>query len=207
MLEAIRAFGDRLADRWRPFGEYAGKRLGVFKVIAEKRLEYLIFIGSNIFFGALGLWAPPLLAWVYGSSDPKTEYANALAGGTGYTFALACVATALTYLIKEYRRNEESDFKDIKITGALFATFLMVLMAILFGGQIKGTSASISAGLHPHATLFQNLLTFLSVVVASYLFCLEQIDEFPDIFTDLKDRSRPKLRKAMDTVSDPEYKV
>jgi hypothetical protein len=189
-----------------PTGAWLAKYLKVYRVIGETKLEFLVFLGLNLFFGGLGLWLPPFLALI-DSSNASDRYSKALDEGAGYIFALSFVTVAGTYLIKEYRFNQRSDFKDLKVMGGLLSLALLFFMGLVLTNQISsqilGSTKALTFGSH----MLQSALTALGVVAASYLFCLEQIDQYPDVGADVKDRTRRQFRKAMDSASDPELRL
>ena len=101
-------------------GAWAAKYLKVYRILLAKRAESLVFLGLTICVGALGLWAPPLIASV-NAHDSTKEFVKALEVGAGYMFALSTVATAMTFFAKEYLADHHSDFKEIKTVGAVVA--------------------------------------------------------------------------------------
>lgn len=58
------------------------KYLRVYRVLVERKAESFLFFFLMIIVGALGLWAPPLLAWV-NAADPAEQFIKALEVGHG----------------------------------------------------------------------------------------------------------------------------
>jgi hypothetical protein len=82
-----------------------------------------------------------------------------------------------------------------------------LLMMLLLGIQI--TVGVLQPSKSPTVTslTLQSLLTFGGFLVALYLFCLEQIDDFPDLGVDIKDRSKAALRRAINDAQDPDLRL
>lgn len=182
------------------------KYLRVYRVLLERPAESFVFLGLTLGVGAFALWAPPLIAWVY-SLDILREFVKALEIGAGYMFALITVATALTFVAKEYLADRPSEFKELKIIGAVIAGCLILLLALLLGIQITAGILQPTRNLPITSLTIQTVLTVIGFLVALYLFCLEQIDDFPDLGVDVKDRSKAVLRKAINAAKDPDLRL
>ncbi|SRR6266404_3071544 len=194
---------DLIARALQLLGAWAAKYLQVYRILFAKRAESLVFLGLTIFVGALGLWAPPLIASV-NAHDSTKEFVKALEVGAGYMFALSTVATAMTFFAKEYLADHHSDFKEIKTVGAVVAGCLILVMMVLLAIQIMAGILDSSKPPTVASLVLQSLLTIAAFMVALYLFCLEQIDECPDLGVDLKDRSKAALRRKIDDAQDPD---
>lgn len=182
------------------------KYLRVYRIVLLKPAEALVFASLTLLVGALGLWLPPVIAWKY-EHPPGPEFVKALAEGAGYLFGLSTVATAMTFLVKEYLGSRESDFKIVKITGGVVAGSLVLIMSLFLGTQITAHLLAPTKDAAESIFGLQTLLTGLAFLVALYLFCLEQIDEYPEEAAQLKDRKKETLQRAIQDAQDPDLKV
>ena len=177
-----------------------GDVLGVFRVIREESVNFLIFVIVNLFFGGMALWLPPLLAAQHQTEGAAHQFGHVLEIGHGYLFALALLAAACSYMVREYRENTKSEFKDLKLSATSIAFALMLLMAVCLGILIwagfphKETGETINGS----ALAFEFVLALLAILMSAFLFCLERIDEHPDIGKGLKDKRTRLLKAAMD---------
>ena len=175
----------------------------VYRVISVQKQAFWLFLVVNVFIGGLGLWLPPVLATQDSRASSTMEFIKALQNGNGYLFALAILTTSAAYLALEYLDEKKTDFRQIKLLAGIFVLVLVMLMAILLGASInRGFSSTLMSGnesiTYTIPLLTEGVCTLLSVFAASFLFCLEQIDEYPEYGKGLKDRQTTKLIKAID---------
>jgi len=173
--------------------------LGVYRVIREEPLNFWMFVAVNFIFGGMAIWLPPAVATHHPTATAGHELLNAIDLGHGYLFALPLLAAAFSYMVREYRENTLTEFKDLKLYATSFAFILMVIMAILLTViTYRGFTPPQSKILVCDPRLItQVLLTTLALFTAAYLFCLERLDEYPEFGKGLKDKQTKKIQDEM----------
>lgn len=185
-----------------------GSVLEIFRVIREERLAFWIFLGVNLGFGGMAIWLPPVVATQHPSANPLHELLTALEQGHGYIFGLALLAAAASYWLRDYLDNKETDFKVLKLSATLLSFVIMVLMALFLGIMIyQGfISQNCLGNCEAKTTIWsplitQILFTVFALVMATYLFCLERLDNHPDVGKGLKDKTTKRIAAGMDDTS------
>lgn len=179
---------------------------GVFRVVREELTYFFLFLFLNLFFGALGLWLPPMLAAIDLHASPLTEFVKAIRAGNGYLFGLPLLAAGSMYLFREYRESKSSEFKNIKLMAFIFTLALMMLMALSLAPCVISQFDVLDSTQPPQVRPpignfgigFQILLTIVGLTVAVFTFCLELIDDYQEYGKGLKDKTRKKLEKEME---------
>jgi len=178
--------------------------LGVFRVINEEKLFFWLFVGVNLFFGAMALWLPPVIATLHPIASPLVELLKAFDQGNGYLFGLALLAAAVSFWMRQYIDNNDSEFKTLKLASTSFSFLIMFLMAIFltatiysgFSSEIDDSKVAYSC-IHWGALITQILFTIFAAITATYLFCLERLDKFPEYGIALKDKTERKIQNGM----------
>jgi hypothetical protein len=173
--------------------------IGIFRVIQQEPLNFWIFVAVNLFFGGMAIWLPPGVATHHPTATASHELLIAFSLGHGYLFALALLAAASSYMVREYREKMETDFKDLKLYATSFSFILMVIMAILlalitYRGFAPPESKILAWDL---PLITQVVLAILALFTAAYLFCLERLDDYPEFGKGLKDKVSRKIRSEM----------
>jgi len=76
--------------------------LSLRMVIDEKRAHIFVFLLVNIFFGAMGFWAPLVQPLVEDNGGFVRKLVEVLATGGAYTFSVAYMAASASYILFEY---------------------------------------------------------------------------------------------------------
>ena len=174
--------------------------LGIYRVIREEPLNFWMFVAVNLFLGGIAIGLPPAIATHHPTATASHELLVAIDLGHGYLFALALLAATSAYMVREYRENTETEFKDLKLYATSFSFILMVIMAILLSVMTYRSFTSPESRIlswNPRL-ITQVLLTILALLTAAYLFCLERLDDYPDYGKGLKDRQAKKIRDGME---------
>jgi TRAP-type C4-dicarboxylate transport system permease large subunit len=177
--------------------------LGVFRVIQEEPLNFLMFLAVNLLFGGMAIWLPPAIATHHPVATASHELLVAIGLGHGYFFALALLAAAFSYMVREYRDNTKTEFKDLKLYATTISLILMFVMAVLLTAMTYGGFAPTDRKelvWHPKLML-QVFLTLCALLMSAFLFCLERIDVYPEYGKGLRDRTAKKLRAEMEEQS------
>ena len=174
--------------------------LGIYRVIREEPLNFWMFLSVNQFFGGMAIWLPPAIATHHPVATASHELLAAIELGNGYLFALSLLAAASSYMVREYRNNTNTDFKDLKLYATSGSFILMVIMAILLTTMtFSSFTPPQNKVLNRHPQLIlQVLLTILAILTAAYLFCLERLDNYPEIGRGLKDKITKNIREEME---------
>jgi len=187
----------------RTFREKISTVIKVFHVITEEAPAFWIFLGVNLFFGGAALWLPSFVATQHPTAVPFSELIKAFEQGNGYLFGLALLAAASSYWMREYLEEKKTDFKRLKFfaTGASFLIMILIwgLLALMIYKGFAPPTAETNVALGPLVT--QIVFTVIALVMATYLFCLERIDNYPEFGKNLKDKVTEKNINQMDEPS------
>lgn len=169
-------------------------RLLIGAFIRSQWAHFFLFVVVNIFVGSLGVWMPVLLAGVRHEVDYIPSVMRQLEAGGPYTFAVAYLAAAASFVVSEYLSGASTGGRKLKTVFALFAFVLVILCTLLSASQASGgqqiespsasTEASAPGGPHGSSGLdwgavdpagrLQLQLTGLAVLVGLILFILAQ---------------------------------
>ncbi len=176
-----------------------GSVLGVFRVIREEWLSFWIFVAINLVFGGMAVWLPPVIASQHPTATPAHELRTAMELGHAYLFALALLAAAVSYMVREYRQNAKTEFKDLKLYATFCSLFLMFLMGVLLASMISGgmSSPRVPKEVFWTPLITESMLAALALLMAAFLFCLEHLDDYPDYGKGLKDKAAKTIKSGM----------
>lgn len=163
-----------------------------FIVVGTNKLRFAAFLLVNCFFGSFGILAP--LAVSGYTTGPAQGFWKIFNDGNGFTFAIALLATASSFLISDAISAKKTGFKSFRIGAALTATFWLVCLcvwaAIHFSIPIEQKSFPCSS-----AAILQITATLGTVGFAIWLFCVDRMDDHEDaeVFDSFRDRNKKKL--------------
>lgn len=135
------------------------------KALETKKAHIFWFFLINVFFGAMGVWAPliqPLLA-ANGTVLPK--FIEVLESGGAYTFAVAYLAATAGYIVFEYLDEKEQNFKTAKAVTGGTALVLVVIFGIITATQLAIPSAAPTVKEFGGRELFQTIATIVAVFI------------------------------------------
>lgn len=131
----------------------------------NKKAHIFWFFLINVFFGAMGVWAPliqPLLA-PNGMALPK--FIDVLESGGAYTFAVAYLAATAGYIVFEYLDEKEQNFKTAKAVTGGIALVLVVIFGIITATQLAIPSTLQSAKEFGGREWLQTVATIAAVFI------------------------------------------
>lgn len=144
-----------------------------FQVVKYEKL-YLIWVGAIVFFGLINVWGGLLLTGV-------STFFSAIEDGTGYTFAISiCIPQVAETLIKFIvdRRNA----RPLHLVTYKLAPIFLNIIFVFF-------AAFLWSGIYKDNTLIQILIVIISIILAFYSFCVNQMEQHPtlvELFDDKK---------------------
>ena len=110
--------------------------------IKAKWLHFIVFFAINVVIGSLGVWLAVVIA---ASNDQKTafeELIKSFDSGGPYTFAVAYLAAATAYLVKEYQEKIDTDFRMYKTFFGVLAVLLIIICSVLAAAQSQNSESS-----------------------------------------------------------------
>jgi len=174
---------------------------GVFRVVSEEWLDFFVFCFANLFFGAMALWVPPVIAAMNDGVSLGCEFTEALRRGHGYFYALAILSASFPYWLREFKSAKETAFFSLKLGTGIFSGLIIVVCALF-------VSVLVNNGMHHADTqaatmrtwplYAEMLLTIVAFALTAYLFCLEHIDKYPEYGKALRDREVKRIVHEMD---------
>lgn len=116
--------------------------LEIKQFIKAKWLHVTVFFAINVVIGSLGVWLAVVIA---ASNDQKTafdELIKSFDSGGPYTFAVAYLAAATAYLVKEYQEKIDTDFRMYKTFFGVLAVLLIIICSVLAAAQTQNSESS-----------------------------------------------------------------
>lgn len=132
--------------------------MSLLKFLWIKKTHVFWFFVINLFFGAMGVWAPLLSS----NGSIRTNFIGVLDAGGLYTFACAYLAAAGGYIVFEYLSGKDANYKSCKATFIGFALILIVLSGLIVGKKIDN---SVTQSTNESIDTVQVYLTLISLLV------------------------------------------
>lgn len=152
--------------------------LSIKMVFQQKLTHIFVFLFVNIFFGAMGFWAPLLQPLINNNGSFITKLIEVLATGGAYTFSAAYLAASASYLIFEYLDTKEQNYKTAKIITAGIAAILIVFCMLLAGPQLAAEITKTPQKTLQNKELVQCLILGLSVLTGLILAIIQWAGTF-----------------------------
>jgi hypothetical protein len=180
--------------------------LTVKRFAREEPVKFWFSAGINVLVGGMAIWLGPCLAMFDPVAHPMAELIQTFRQGNGYLFSLALLAASSAFVFNEYYDGKLTEYRSVKVGVFAITIALMAIMGLLLvqfataGLGVDDAQKSHVQRLVPtnSAVWAQVVLTFLSLVIASVLWCLSMIDEHEGIGKILKDNARRDLNRDME---------
>jgi len=176
--------------------------LGVFRVVREEKLDFFVFCFANLFFGAMALWVPPVVAATMVNADPMSEFGEVLRQGHGYFYALAILSASFPYWLREFIGDMPKTFFKLKLgTGMLSGAVIVICALFVPLVVLHGVTHQVpteAATMRTWVLTAEVLCTVAALILTAYLFCLEHIDKYPQYGKALRDEAVKRIGEEMD---------
>lgn len=178
------------------FGKHLAEPL---RSISENPYEFVVWWTAANVFGLAGFWLPILLLWVQGQ-NVLAGFHGLVNGGVLSSFSVVLLIEGLAsiWVVKGTGTN----FTAVGIRG--FVSILALIVAVIQVSLLSSQGMIAAGAAHPSAELpklfygFQIVMTAISVLFASYLFCFRfgEWEKGVDAFRKEDDRAVSSLADA-----------
>jgi magnesium-transporting ATPase (P-type) len=177
-----------------------------FKIIGQIFPVFIIFLISNFVIGQIGILASIGLGASETSMTMKELFVINLNAGNLYTFSIALIATSINQYFIDFLIEDEVLFKKYKILLTAISVVIIVFMAIFYSAhQLHSLEENIKSTIEIKPTKLvidklQLIFYVTSIVISTYMFCVNFLKLDPDSYIELDDQNILKLKKSSKTV-------
>ena len=170
-----------------------------FKIIKQIKPVFLLFIISSIIIGQIGIIGSVTLGVTETILSMKQLLIFNLEAGNLYTFSIALIATSFNQYFIDFLIEEEVLFKKFKILLAVISIAIIIFMTLFYSvHQLHSLEKSLPAIKEiPQSSLDWTQIIFylISILLSTYMFCVNFLKLDPDSYVDIDDQNLLKLKK------------
>jgi uncharacterized protein YacL len=157
-----------------------------FKVIKEKKSEYIIWFLFTIITGQIGIIANYIVrSYTHSTSFAESIHIDSL-NGSFYTFSIALVASILGPLFINFINSKALSFRTLKTFTIIIAIFFLFIAGVIYAAiQSRSEQEALITQLSFDWT--QLIIYAFSIIFVSYGYCILGLERSKLNFGDIDD--------------------